>query len=95
MAEVNWGDLGAGASGQPEHQPIATDEDGHGPVPDGEAVGYACRCGSRSCRLDTALKAAWRSGVRLAAQAWPSPPPPRRELDPQQVRQLLSTSVPR
>ena len=25
MAEVNWGDLGAGASGRPEHLPIPTD----------------------------------------------------------------------
>ena len=76
MAEVNWENQGAGADGRlGQHSPLPTDEDGHGPVPDQEAVGYACSCGSRACALDKALKDAWRSGVRLAALAWPSPPP--------------------
>ena len=89
MAEVNWGNLGAGASGQPEHLPIPTDEAGYGPVADQEARGYSCRCGSRDCLLDKALKDAWRSGVRLAALAWP---PPARPLDPKQVERLLATA---
>jgi hypothetical protein len=93
MAEVNWGNLGAGASGQPEHLPIPTDEDGYGPVPDQEARGYSCRCGSRSCLLDKALKDAWRSGVRLAALAWPIPAPLAvNVLEPEQVDRLLAAS---
>lgn len=77
MAEVNWGNQVAGADGRlGQHSPIPTDEDGHGPVPDQEAVGYSCSCGSRSCELDKALKDAWRSGVRLAAHAWGGPLPP-------------------
>ena len=93
MAMVNWGNLGAGASGQPEHLPIPTDEDGYGPVPDQQARGYACRCGSRSCPLDKALKDAWLSGVRLAADAWPSPPPePARALEPEELHRLLSAA---
>jgi hypothetical protein len=93
MAEVNWEFQGAGADGRLGHSPIPTDEDGHGPVPDQEALGYSCSCGSRSCVLDKALKDAWRSGVRLAARAWPSPPLPRGvALEPEQLSRLLESA---
>jgi hypothetical protein len=94
MAEVNWEIQGAGADGRlGQHSPIPTDEEGRGPVPDQEALGYACSCGSRSCGLDKALKDAWRSGVRLAALAWPtSQPPAEVALAPERLHRLLSTS---
>ena len=98
MAEVNWENQVAGADGRlGQHSPIPTDEDGHGPVPDQEALGYSCSCGSRSCELDRALKAAWRSGIRLAAHAWPGPPPPEVDVPGQDQRRsvLVSTWGPR
>ena len=98
MAEVNWGNQVAGADGRlGQHSPIPTDEDGQGPVPDQEAVGYSCSCGSRSCELDRALKGAWRSGIRLAALAWPEPPTLEVELPGQNEHRsvLVSTWGPR
>ncbi len=93
MAEVNWENQGAGADGRLGHSPIPTDEDGHGPVPEQEALGYACSCGSRACEMDKALKDAWRSGLRLAALAWAVPPPPTASaLEPEQVYRLLSAT---
>lgn len=91
MAEVNWEIQGAGADGRLGHSPIPTDEDGRGPVPDQEALGYSCSCGSRTCMLDKALKDAWRSGVRLAALAWPQPPPAV-TLEPEQLSRLLESA---
>jgi hypothetical protein len=91
MAEVNWEDQVAGAGGRLGHSPIPTGEDGHGPVAEQEALGYSCSCGSRTCGLDMALKAAWRAGIRLAALAWPLPePPPAVTIEPEQLDRLLA-----
>lgn len=91
MAEVNWEDQVAGAGGRLGHSPIPTDEDGHGPVPEQEALGFSCSCGSRACGLDKALKAAWRSGLRLAATALPMPQaPPAVTIEPERLERLLA-----